>query len=321
MPDYAVFGGRLRSDMEFPWLRALGAGHESDPTWTLSAGYVAPPDIDSRLIGEDVIGDGSPVRLYAETGRHLLHYAGLGSFAIERGRITYSAEPGVPDELIRLCVIGRVFATVLHLSGTACLHGGAVDLAGKGLAFLAPAGTGKSTLVRALVRSGAKHVADDSIPIEPGDPPILRPGVPAVRLRKYRVGEVQQASAEESGGHPLAAALAHKYGVAVEHAEMLAQAPVPLDAVYLLSPAAADAPSSATRTQLDGTTATLALLSNARGGALAAQSWAPELLERCAQITNGATVYRLDIARDLTRLPEAVAQIFDWHGPADEARP
>jgi len=337
MPDYVAFGGRLRSDLRFPWLRPA----PPDPaaaTWTLASGVVATPQSGSDLIGEDEIGDGSSVRLYREPDRHVIVYDGLATFELRADRITWCAEPGVPAELIRLCVIGRVFASVLHLSGALCLHGGAVELGGRGLAFLAPPGTGKSTLVRALVASGARLAADDSIPVEAGEPSLMRPGIAAMRIGSVRdraaaegperseedadevEGEIIETRIEPTASeHPLVAAATAKRFVVPPAERAFGEGMIPLGAVYLLSPVAAGAEPAARRERLSGAQAMVSLLGNARSGGLAAQSWVPALLERCARLAASTPVYRLEIARDLARVGEVVAEIVGWHGPRPEA--
>jgi len=50
MTGYAVFGGVLHSDLEFPELRAAAEG---DPNWTLRTAEAPPPAAHGALLGEE----------------------------------------------------------------------------------------------------------------------------------------------------------------------------------------------------------------------------------------------------------------------------
>src|SRR5690606_18569234 len=122
-----------------------------------------------------------------------------------------------------------------------------------------------------------------------------------------------------AAAHPLAG-MASEKSFLVPAPDRSFNGVVPLTAVYLLAPVPADAERPAHRARLDGAAATLALLGNARAGALAAQAWAPALLDRCAAVAAGTAVYRLEIARDLSRLPSVVETLLGWHAPAPARR-
>ena len=61
MNTYTIFGGSLRSELEFPSLRRAG---DSSPMWTLRQ---APPGAlpsDARLLGADTVDGAVRVHLY-----------------------------------------------------------------------------------------------------------------------------------------------------------------------------------------------------------------------------------------------------------------
>ena len=74
-------------------------------------------------------------------------------------------------------ITSRVLALALHAGGVFSLHASAVSIDGAGVAFLAPKHYGKSTLCSALVLAGARALSDDTVPVRPGNPPSLSPGI------------------------------------------------------------------------------------------------------------------------------------------------
>lgn len=309
MPDYAVFGGFLRSDLPFPSLPEL-RGRQLAPTWVLRRGPVPRHRTAEHLLGEDVIGDGSPVRLYQDDAGYRIVYDAVGAFgiSIDGCGITWDAEPKVDPELVRLSVIGRVFSTVHHLTGAICLHGSAVAVGDAGITFLAPPRFGKSTLAQALVEAGARLAGDDNIPVVPGKPPSMRPGVHAVRLWRDSVA-VFAGTGDSADG-----IVFEKHALHDHHPAQRLMEPVPLRAIYLLVPVKPGAGPVVQREAIAATQATISLVGHARSGALLARLEAPVLLDRAAAVASAVPVYRLALVRHLDRLAEAVAGILEWHG-------
>ena len=153
MNTYTIFGGSLRSELEFPSLRPAG---DSPPTWTLRQ---APPDAlpgDARLLGADTVEGAVRVHLYrSAAGWHLL-YDDTGRFDVAPAGdlITWRPLPGASADAARLDVMGRVLAIALHAAGDLCFHASAVTIGGTAMAFLGSKGMGKSTIAWALVRAG-----------------------------------------------------------------------------------------------------------------------------------------------------------------------
>ena len=68
--------------------------------------------------------------------------------------------------------------------GHELLHAGAVETAGRTLAFVGPTGSGKSTLVALLCADGASLISDDQLRVElEADGVVCHPGLGLIRLR------------------------------------------------------------------------------------------------------------------------------------------
>ena len=67
--------------------------------------------------------------------------------------------------VIPLIIPGMVVAFILSMSGKCVLHGSAVELDGRALAFVGPSGQGKSTMAAILCAAGAGLVTDDVLPL------------------------------------------------------------------------------------------------------------------------------------------------------------
>src|SRR5688500_16488828 len=178
---YTVFGGCLRSEVEFPDLSRV---NPRPPDWTLRVATEAPPaPVVVEELGRHDIGWSKPRLTRSDAGLHL-SYAPYGecTIAADGSELTwYPGQESLP-EIVRAVVLGPALALALHLRGTLTLHGSAVGLGGHAIAVLAPRFHGKSTLALALVRAGATLVTDDSIAVDVDGVPTVRPGVHSVRV-------------------------------------------------------------------------------------------------------------------------------------------
>jgi hypothetical protein len=346
---YAVFGGRLRSSLEFPDLDEA-AGAAADWSFRIEDGL--PPDRgEPAVLGVDQVMPGVSVTLYRHGDGHRLVFDDTGTFdVLDDGRmIRWYADPVAPREAVRLDVLGRVLPLALHLAGTFTLHGSAVRLHDGAVAFLAPKYHGKSTLARALCGAGAALLTDDAVAITGGDPPVVLPGVQRVRLwtdAAVRLGALPAARAPRSGSKDSAAQDSAAQDSAAQDSAAqdsdvqdsdvrgpgekhlldglvpAGAGEVPLRALYLLAPvrpAEADAP--VRRTRLLGVEATLGLLVHLKLGPLLGASESSRNLRFCAQLAARVPVYRLHVVRDFAQLDDVVAGIDAWHGGACSRQP
>jgi len=89
-------------------------------------------------------------------GDHYFHYKRGRGVRVERG-----AGAELADE--QLWLNGSVYAAIASINGLLPIHASAIAYHGKVLAFTAPAGGGKSTLVAALGDHGFPMFCDDTL--------------------------------------------------------------------------------------------------------------------------------------------------------------
>lgn len=311
MQSYSVFGGSLRSVLDFP---ELPPGHAARARWTLERS-AAPPAGEGELLGEDSVDVAVRVRLYRISGGFRLDYDDTGSFDVLRGGSRIVWYPGSDPEpgAVRLDVLGRVLPAALHAAGTLCLHGSAVAVGESGIAFLAPKHHGKSTLAHAMAAAGARLASDDVVPVTPGPPALMAPGVPSVRLWSDALAEL---APELHRGAELPRT---KHALDPLPPSRLLQAEVPLEAIYLLRPrAASEGEPALRRGRLAPLAATLEILQETKLGALLGKGEAALLLDRVGTLAQTVPVYELELTRGWRQLARAVEQLHAWH-PAPSA--
>lgn len=304
---YSVFGYCLATPVEFPELRPVAC---TEPRWTFEVLEHLPEMVTPVELGAEEVYRSVFARLYRHANGVRIIVDDTGDFNIDgNGRVVHCSPRGNawPD-FIRGHLLGRVCATALYLDGMMPLHGSAVAFASGAAAFLAPKGFGKSTLALALTLRGARLLTDDTLPVEFGDVPHARPGVHTMRVTGASAAAL---GADRSGpatrdGKALLADLSDA---------RLAHAPVPLASVYIMEVlAGADAPAQATRMQLPGTIAALAIVSHAKIARMLGAGAAPVLLDRAATLVRSVPVYSLAIPRDLDLIDESAAIVAGWHG-------
>ena len=308
MRYYQVFGGALRSDIDFPELRTI----ESDASsWTLRSAALVPDMISATLLGEAEVIPGCQVRLFRHDAGFRLVFDDTGSFDItNRGRdIVWSTGPAFEDSWVRADVTGRVLAVAMHASGHLCLHGSAVATGGGAIAFLAPKFHGKSTLALALTRAGAKLLTDDVLPVYPHTPVQAVPGVHQVKLWQ---DSATHFGVDRETPRPGSKHLLHDFDD-----NMLSNDRTPLAAVYLLSPViveeGAAAPAVA-RTRMHAVPSALALVRHSIMGSMLSGAEAQLVIDRATTIAEAVPVYQLTVAAGMERIGDTVDQLLAWHG-------
>lgn len=310
MYHYRVFGGCLRSDTELP---LLGRTQAAVPDWTLRSAS-PPPPAAGTLLGEAPVQKGVGVRLFRLDSGFRLEYDDTGTFDIIHlgSEIVWYHDPSVSIHVAQIDIFGRVLATALHASGTLCLHGSGVAFEAGGIALLAPKFHGKSTLAHALVGAGARLATDDVVPVQSGEPPLMRPGMPQVRLWR---DSAERLAPERLGSPP---EKGQKYCVTdLPDAALLTES-VPLAAIYLLQPMEPGTQGQpAVRVPVNPVEALMSILKNTTLAPLLGGTEAATLFRRAHDIVAGVPAYQLRYVRDFELLPRVVEQLIDWHAPRD----
>ncbi|HEU4630086.1 MAG TPA: hypothetical protein VFS08_10065 [Gemmatimonadaceae bacterium] len=326
MPDYAVFGGWLRSSLRLPELRPHPGGDDAAPDWTLTVASPEPLDGARRLGAQHYAGD-VEVALLAAGDSWRVATSDIGDFDITNGgrHLTWRPTAGAREDLARFDLLGRVLPLALHRLGALPLHGSSVVLPhGPAVAFLAPKGHGKSTLAVALAQAGGRLLSDDvtvldgmaadgAVPGDTGSRVRARPGVQAVRLwaDSARWLRTDAYGAPDTIGRKLV--LPHL------PESLLARAAAPVHGVYLLTATAPDAGAVAERRSLGEREATVALVRQVTAGGLLGGSEGALVLARAAAVARAVPVYALSVARDFDRLGAVVQAVLAWHAPRPAA--
>ncbi len=166
----ALEGGRGTPDLYFLSGLERGVGPELD----------GPPVYASRLKNTE----GRPwVELWRDGDRELLSFTGRTAFFIDRNDVRYCAadDPAVVEGLF----LSSILAYLLECRGVLALHGSAIDVDGAGVCFLAPAGTGKSSLAAAFVSAGYSLLTDDVLALDRvGGGFVIRPALPEIKVHR-----------------------------------------------------------------------------------------------------------------------------------------
>jgi hypothetical protein len=308
---YSVFGGSLASTLDFPELPLVTAVGPVDFEFVE---VDTLPAIDGwRLCGSSPVEDGVECRLHQSLDGSVfqLVFDDTGAFEVDRdGRRVRWCPPKAVDRVrARKDVLGRVFALLFHQQGIPTLHGSAVALDGSGLCFLAPKFHGKSTTAAALVDAGGTLLADDLVVVEPrGDgSTILRPTLPTLHLWPDSAERVGKEAALAPGQDEQV-----KVRIQWEPGAGLQAEPIPLRGIYLLAPVEGDE-ATVRRVPLEPGTAALALLGQMKIADLLGAAGVFELLPIASRLVDGVGVHRLEVPRDLNRLPELVECLVRWH--------
>lgn len=305
---YFAFGGVLRSEIEFPELRATDDCMQ--PDWTLIVEPGRPPHRALTHMGERRVRD-ELYRLWRSPQGFRLEYSHGGTFEIsdEGGLIIWYHDESATMELVRNIVLGPVIALALELAGYFCLHGSAIALEAGAMAFVAPKHFGKSTLATALTAAGARLIGDDLLVVHPG-PPVttVRPGIASVRLWPDAAAALPLDEVCRTiipGVKTIATGFED---------EAVAMSECPLAAVYVLAPMMniRDV-SAASRTRLARTEAAVALAHHTKlPDSLIGLRGAGTQLAMAAAVTATVPVWKLNLVRDISRLDAVVRQIIDW---------
>ena len=239
------------------------------------------------------LGSRGPEITIADTGRFTL----VG----DEGVIEHLAPTGVDRAAVALDLIGVVLPFALHRDGAWCIHASAVQFPDGVVAFVAPRGTGKSTLATSCVQLGYALVADDVVVMrQTGDGITVTPSGLPIRLR----AETARAVGADADDVDV-------WGK-VRVAGPVASADVPLVAVYVLTPVRSDA--AVERIPRATRAAALALLTNGKITELLGGDAGGEALTRCVALAHATSVYDLAVPRDLSRLGDVTDLLATSHG-------
>ncbi|MFI5280420.1 MAG: hypothetical protein ACHQU1_07985 [Gemmatimonadales bacterium] len=120
-----------------------------------------------------------------DDGSAYLRWKGMFEFLVSADgrRIEYRSLPRASHEALTAYLLGQVLSFSLLASGDEPLHGTAVVVHGRAIAFLGDCGFGKSTLGAAFLRAGYPILTDDLLALKPaGAGYTAHPGIPRIKL-------------------------------------------------------------------------------------------------------------------------------------------
>ena len=170
--DYAAYGLRIRSGIALPFAAGSPA---AEPDVAIRIGR-APTALAAPRFGRP--------NWEAAPGRFLMHVDGVARYFVRDGR-EITVEPAGDDAAARNAfLLGSVLAACLKQRGIVTLHASSIATDAGAVLFTGHSGTGKSTLLAALVERGYPMLADDVTGIVPdaGGAPLALPAFPCVRL-------------------------------------------------------------------------------------------------------------------------------------------
>jgi len=113
----------------------------------------------------------------------------IGKFKISNGnRIIVDPAKSVDKKLLRMYILGTIFANLLNQRGLLVLHASAVNINNYVVAFLGAKNKGKSTVALEFYENGYPIVADDYIPIYfENSIPFVYTGFPQLKLSQKSI--------------------------------------------------------------------------------------------------------------------------------------
>ncbi len=312
---HAVYGQRLATTRPVPFLQPVHLGEDAaDASFVFEERPTTPPHpagvpwykgqvVDARQAPE-LVG-------YHEPGSDFFHFCySVGTvftYDHPHRRITALWSPPQTFEDTCTYLTGPILGFVLQIQQRVCLHASTVAIGASAVAFVGPNGMGKSTLAAALLRRGARIIAEDVAAIEQqSDDFVVHLGPRAIRLWDPSVTALY--------GRPDALPCISKHWEKRYLPLDMPEQPRPtkLAAMYILEAAPADAPVSST--PLAPSQAVVKLLANIYPGWLPLPEAQVAILDALTQLVTAIPVGRLLIPHSFSRLDEVCDYVLARHG-------
>ena len=173
--DYRAYGLRVRSSVAaLPFTPLAGSpGGEPDVTVRIGATPAAlPAPVDKGVLWE------------AAPGAFLIEAPGCARFLITGGHDVLVEPRGGSDHDVSAWLTTLVFITVLQQRGVTVFHASAVETGAGTVLFAGRSGSGKSSLLAALVERGYAMLADDTagVVLDSNGRPVALPAFPRLKL-------------------------------------------------------------------------------------------------------------------------------------------
>lgn len=140
--------------------------------------------LDAQPFHRWIFQDGTVWTAFYRVGdSFLLRFPELADFRLAEDYAQAWPVPGVSSVTVQHLFLNQVLPLALSKRGKLVLHGSAVEIAGKSVAFIGESGRGKSTLAACFATSGFRFLTDDGLQLEwsHGDC-LVMPSHPSIRL-------------------------------------------------------------------------------------------------------------------------------------------
>lgn len=142
--------------------------------------------IRGRPIQHWTFSDGTVWASFHRAGDgYLVRFPGVADFIVAAAgdAVECRPVPGTADATVEHAYLNQVVPLALSRTGRLVFHASAVDLEGRGVAFMGASGRGKSTLAAAFASDGAPFMTDDGLVVdEQGSEACILPSHPWLRL-------------------------------------------------------------------------------------------------------------------------------------------
>jgi hypothetical protein len=184
---YRAYGLLLGCDEPLPELEAVERRPDVEVDVQIHMRAGAAPTLLPAAWQPSLVAAGGEICLESrETAEgYWLRSQGLATAEVSRAadRVRIFADADTPAETLRHFLLDCILPLSLTLRGLETLHASAVLVDGAAVAFLAPSGTGKSTLAAHFSAKGHDVLCDDCLAIElDGDRVLAVPAYPGLRL-------------------------------------------------------------------------------------------------------------------------------------------
>ena len=179
---HQIYGLCMQSDIPFPQLYDQPDG-EPDVAFQLADSLCW-----ERIgVAQNAGGINASFGAFRSSSHYVLRWPEFFDFSVslDGGTITCRLNPGVPRDVIRLALFGRILSLALHLKGIPNLHGSAVVDRDTAVAFVAPGGSGKSTFAAFCALTGYPLLSEEVLALREESSRIyVSPGYSQVRLSR-----------------------------------------------------------------------------------------------------------------------------------------
>jgi hypothetical protein len=298
--DLFLCGWRVRTALPLPELAPWNRDAR-EPDLRISTGEVPRRLDDAQEV--------SPLLQVNPQGEARLCIDGVATYWLRSaGEIVIQPQLAADAPDIRTFLFGTVLGLLIHRRGLFPLHASCVRIGEEAIAICGPSGAGKSTFAAALSRRGHKLLADDICVIDTADAEdlLVRPAFPRVKLWKDSLdamGIAAEGLAANRRGQ-------RKYYLCFDETAAFETRPVPLKAIYLLSPSRLTLPTHGEIRDLPAMAGVMALHQQIyRKRTAAIWGLEPGLFRTVGRIAAAARIHQLTRSGDLAELDRMVRRI------------